>query len=361
MEHAGFTQTSLAKQLEVSKEAVSQWLKNKSFPRPNKLLKLAKILNLSFTDLVIKEEEHAPVIAFRKRQGTKTKDHHVEKAQDMGRFLRALVPYLPFDTLEMPPVLKSPVCEYDYLIQVTDKVRSDIKLDEKAVVDFPHLIQRFIDLQAVIVPVMWGAKKRHENALHIYLPDSRTTWIYLNLDVNVHDFKFWMAHELGHCLSPGLRGEEAEDFADAFAGMLLFSEYKAEKAYNRLIKVTDLSQRMNKLVQLAEKEVISPYTVYLQINKFASASKKPELKLEAGFYSHITRLNKQYKNVSEILFDQEEIKPKRYIKEVRKAFGTPFFDVLKGYLKEDRHGAGFIQAVMDMPLLDARGFYDELI
>lgn len=60
-----------------------------------------------------------------------------------------------------------------------------------------------------------------------FLPESDTTWVYLNLDTNVHDLKFWMAHELGHCLSPSLTGTEvAEDFADAFAGALLFPHAK---------------------------------------------------------------------------------------------------------------------------------------
>ena len=224
---AGLTQTAIAEALHVSKEAVSQWLNAKSFPRPNKLLQLGKLLDLSFDELVIKEDPYAPKVAFRKMKGRKTKDHHIEKAQEMGCFLRHLAPLLPFDTLEMPPFLKAPTCNYDYLCQVTAKVRHDINLSATETVDFNHLIRRFRDLQAVIVPVLWGSKNRHENAVHIYLPDSQSTWVYLNLDVNVHDFKFWMAHELGHCLSPLLSGDEAEDFADAFAGALLFPHEKA--------------------------------------------------------------------------------------------------------------------------------------
>ena len=83
--------------------------------------------------------------------------------------------------------------------------------------------------------VLWGTKKTHENAIHIYLPDSQTTWVYLNLETNVHDFKFWMAHELGHCLSPSLSGNEAEDFADGFAGLLLFPKVLAESAYHQIL------------------------------------------------------------------------------------------------------------------------------
>lgn len=80
MEAAGLSQTAVAEQLSVSKEAVSQWLKEKSFPRPNKLLQFAKLLKLGFGDLVIGEDPNAPVIAFRKKAGAKTKNHHVEKA-----------------------------------------------------------------------------------------------------------------------------------------------------------------------------------------------------------------------------------------------------------------------------------------
>ena len=54
MASAGLTQTALAKALDVSKEAVSQWLNEKSFPRPNKLLQLGKLLGLSLDNLVIK-------------------------------------------------------------------------------------------------------------------------------------------------------------------------------------------------------------------------------------------------------------------------------------------------------------------
>ena len=138
----------LADTLDVSKEAVSQWLNDKSFPRPNKLLQLGKLLKLSLDELVIKDEPNAPVVAFRKRQGTKTKDHHVEKAQEMGRVLRHLAPYLPFDTLEMPPVLKQPQCDYDYLQKVALKVRHDINLSPEDTIDFTHLIRRFRELQA---------------------------------------------------------------------------------------------------------------------------------------------------------------------------------------------------------------------
>lgn len=361
MDAAGLNQAALAKRLEVSKEAVSQWLKHSSFPRPDKLLKLAKILGLSFTELVNREEPDAPVIAFRRMRGTKTKDHHIEKAQDMGRLLRALVPYLTFDTLEVPPVLKNPICTYDYLQQVAAKVRQDIQVAPTATLDFHHLIRRFASLHTVLIPTLWGSQKHHGNALHVHLPDSQTTWVYLNLDVNLHDFKFWMAHELGHCLSPGLRGDAAENFADAFAGALLFPQAKTAAAFASIKRMKSAASKKAKVFELAATEMISPYTILMEINKYAKEQNAtPLLAADSEFFKELTRFNKQYKNVSSIILETDQAAPEVFMAKTAEALASPFFDILGKYLKEASQGPGYVQTVMDLPLLDAKGIHAEL-
>ena len=366
IERTGLTQTAIADALGVSKEAVSQWINAKSFPRPNKLLQLGKLLNLAFDDLVIKEDLFTPKVAFRKMRGTKTKDHHIEKAQEIGRFLRHLVPYLPFNMLEMPPVLKSPSCDYEYLRKITDMVREDINVGLTDVVDFNHLIRRFVELQAVVVPVLWGSKQRHENAVHIYLPDSQSTWVYLNLDTNIHDFKFWMAHELGHCLSPILEGDEAEDFADAFAASLLYPHEMAEKVYDLINGQRSSAAKIAYVVELADQFTISPYTVIGQVNKYAESEGKPKIKLSDSFHGAVTNFNKRYNNLTEALFGDSELdengKPsaREYITKAEDGFETPFFDLLRQYLKQHAKGPGFVQTVLDMPLLDSRSIHSEL-
>jgi transcriptional regulator with XRE-family HTH domain len=358
---AGLTQTAVAQHLGVTKQAVSQWLSNQDFPRPNKLLQLGKLLSLTFDELVIKEDPYAPVVAFRKMKGTKTKDHHIEQAQERGYFLRHLVQYLPFDILEVPPVLKNPSKDYLYIQKIAKKVRNDINVNDDDVIVFDHLISRFSDLQAVIIPVLWGSKQRHENAVHIFLPDSQTTWVYLNLDVNVHDFKFWMAHELGHCLSPSLRGDEAEDFADEFAGALLFPENKAKHTYEELLTKGTKAAKIAHILKIAENSTISPYTVYGQINKYAEHANIEPFNLEPQIHGAISNFNKKYLNLSAALFGNiDDLKANDYLEKVKIAFKTPFFDVLSRYLKEHKKGAGIIQSLMDISLLDAQSIYNEL-
>jgi transcriptional regulator with XRE-family HTH domain len=360
MQIAGLTQTAVALHLDVSKQAVSLWLSNKDFPRPNKLLQLGKLLSLSFDEIVIKEDPYAPVVAFRKMKGTKTTDHHIEKAQERGYFLRHLVPYLSFDTIvEMPPILKNPIIDYQYIQQISQKVRADINVNHDNTIDFKHLIKRFSALQSIIIPVLWGDKQRHENAVHIFLPDSKTTWVYLNLDVNIHDFKFWMAHELGHCLSPSLKGDHAEDFADEFAGALLFPEQKAKLAYEDIAKKSTNAAKINHILKIAENCVISPNTVYRQVNKYAEHSNIEPFDLK--LHGAIANFNKKHPNVSKYLFGEvEHLKAKDYLEKVQAVFETPFFEVLSRYLKEHKKGAGIVQSVMDISLLDAQSIYNEL-
>ncbi len=358
---AGLNQAGLAKALGISRESVRKWLAGDSVPRPDKLLKLARALDLSFQQMVIRDDPAEPVVAFRKTRGSKTRDHHIENAQTMGRMLRHLVPFLPFDVLAMPPVLKQPRLDYEFLRQATASIRRVIHVQPLETLNFEQLIRHFGKLQAVLIPVRWGSKQVHENATHVYLPDSQTTWVYLNLDVNIHDFKFWMAHELGHCLAPELRGDEAEDFADAFAGMLLFPHELALAGLNRVKSCSSRQAQLEQLMALAEEHVISPYTVYKQINTCAEFTGEQPFSLEPDIFKWMTRFNQGHPNVSEALFGGElPPEPDRYMETVSEVFDTPFFDLLSRFLKQSGSGAGFVQTVLDVPLLDARGLHDAL-
>ena len=366
MDMLGMSKADIANALDVSRAAVSGWLRddeNQKFPRPRILLSLGKLLQLTPEELVIKSEENEPIVAFRKRQGAVTKDHHLEAAKSKGRYLSKLVKYLPFDVLEMPPVFKKPSTDYQYLQKASLKVRKDLGLNEASTVDFEHLIHKFNDLQAVIIPVLWGKKSNHVNALHVHLPDSGVTWVYLNLDTNIHDFKFWMAHEYGHCLSPSLEGDAAENFADAFAGALLFPENKSSSAYKSISSKDSMASKVSELFRIAETEIISPYTVLREINAFADFYQLDQISIDDGyFFSSLKKFNDRFPNVSESIFGIDgKISPKEYIQKVEDIFDTPIFDSLRK-LSKDENGlsVGFVKTITDMPVLDVKSLNQEL-
>ncbi|OPY89226.1 MAG: Helix-turn-helix domain protein [Smithella sp. PtaU1.Bin162] len=336
-ERLGFNKSKLANIVDVSRETISQWFKGEKFPRPDKLLKLSLALGMNFNDIVINlPTENEPIVAFRKKGNHKITEQYLEEARDTGRMLSKLIPYLPFDELSRPKTLKQPRLDYLYIQQVAESIRNQLGKSLRETIKSEDIITFFNNLNAVIIPVLWGSKDRHENALHIYLPESMTTWIYLNLDCNIHDFKFWMAHELGHVLAPDLHNDEGEDFADAFAGALLVSEEIAAIEYPYLRKTDKISHQITHIKLVAERLCVSPLTVYFEINKYAEQCNLPKIDLEHNqeIYRANTNFNKLYKTVSECLFEGNAPDPSEYIRSTTEQFGSPFYSSLKEYIKE---------------------------
>jgi len=90
----GLSESKLASELGVSRQIISNWMKKEKFPRPEKLLKLSKILKMSFNEMVIRKESVTePVVAFRKKGGHKIPPDYLENAKHMGTLLEQLVSY----------------------------------------------------------------------------------------------------------------------------------------------------------------------------------------------------------------------------------------------------------------------------
>ena len=357
----GWTQKELAAQLGVTGQAVTNWMKGTDFPRPDKLLKLATTLKLGFAELVQLPQAAQPVVAFRKKAGAKTTDAHVSKAMAMGALLKGLVPFLgPLPQLRR--LVPNPTTDYLALQAVAAQLRASLGLTQAAVLNYEHLLGAFVENGAVVVPVMWGHQQNHKNALHILLPLERATFILLNLDTYLEDFKFWMAHELAHVFTPDLAGkEEGEDFADAFASALLFPLELARTVYERASGGTKANE--SKVLQaFAAEHGISLFTVFIEANRFAQANGLPPLKHD-GKEVHAIRNVQRGKLVSELLFASlppEPPEPSVYVAAAEKQFKSPFFRALRRMVKEQQTGPGYIQQVLDIPMQDAAALHREL-
>jgi transcriptional regulator with XRE-family HTH domain len=360
---AGLNQSGLAEKLKVSREAVSKWLAGESFPQPDKLLRMGILLGLAFEQLVTLAPATAvPVVSFRRKARRKTKGEHLDNARETGELLKRLVKYLPKQELTRPPTLKEPTTNYAYVQQVATHVRKEMGLEKKEVIEFGDLIGKFNQLHAVIVPALWGEQQHHGNALNIYLPDSQTTWVFLNLDSNEVDFKFWIAHELGHSLAPELVNDAGEDFADSFAQALVFPEPHAAKLREELQGFSGIGSKIERIRKEAGRHVISPYTIRLAVEAYEEAEGVPKTDLgEAGkFMGAVVNFVKGYKTISHVLFKQLPPEPKAYVAAARSAFGSPFFEALRGFCKHEQGAEPFIHRVLGVSLADAKGLAGEL-
>ncbi|MCX6338833.1 MAG: helix-turn-helix transcriptional regulator [Candidatus Aureabacteria bacterium] len=360
---AGMNQSDLADKLNVSREAVSKWVQGGAFPQPDKLLRIGMLLKLSFEQLVtVASPTLVPIVTFRRKARTKTRDEHLDSARETGELLKQLVKYLPGQDLTQPPTLKNPINSYDYIQRVAADVRKEMGLMGKERIDFKDIIAKFDRLHAVIIPVLWGAREYHGNALNIHLPDSKTTWIFLNLDSNTVDFKFWMAHELGHSFAPTLSGEAGEDFADSFAQALLFPESHADKLHNVLQRIPGIGARIERVRSEAIKHVISPYTIRLALEGYEQARGIPKTKLGdlSPFMGSVVNFGKRYPTISKTLFRRLPPKPADYIDVARSVFESQFFDALSEFCKNEQGAEHFIHRVLGVSLADAKALSVEL-
>lgn len=354
----GWTQKDLAAQLGVTGQAVTNWMKGTDFPRPDKLLKLATTLTLGFTDLVQLPQASLPVVAFRKKAGAKTTDEHVIKAMSMGALLKALVPFLSA-VPQLRRQVPDPSTEYAAVQDVVSQVRKTLGLGDGGVLHYEQLLSEFAENGAVVVPVMWGALQNHKNALHILLPQEKVTFIFLNLDTYLEDFKSWMAHELAHVFTPQLAGrDEGEDFADTFAGALLFPRELARTVYTR-VAGQPKAHEAAVLLAFARDHGISLNTVFQQVNGFAQSHGLPSLK-HAAVDIHKMRTAQRGKLVSETLFAPLPPAPSAYVAAAARQFHSDFFQALRRMVKDKQTGAGYIQQVMDIPMQDALALHAEL-
>ena len=355
----GLTQKDLASQIGVSAQAVTNWLKGKDFPRPPALLKLAAALHLGFDELVQDSDAGRPMVAFRRKGNAKTTLAHIKQAEEMGLLLKPLVPYLP-EQQALRTLITSPSTDYHRLQAAVSQTRQHLGIGEQAEMGYELLIGEFRNSGAVLVPVMWGEKHEHKNALHIRLPEEDVTFILINLDTRIEDFKFWMAHELAHVYTPELAGTEAgEDYADAFAGALLFPEPCVETCYQALTKEHDEPRIINTLFNCAQEHLISINTVYRQVQDFARAKQLPALKI-AENKLHATRNHFSGPLISEVLFDPLPPAPEVYIAAGKHQFQSDFFIALKKLLHERDTGPGYLQQILDISLRDAKAIYEEL-
>ena len=97
------------------------------------------------------------------------------------------------------------------------------------------------------------------------------------------------------------------------------------------------------------------------MNAYARQRNKATIDLRPGIYSWTANFNKKYPNLSQVLFESEDLpEPGVYLDKIRQAFTTPFFDTFSQYLRQHHKGPGMVQTVMGIPILDARGLHAEL-
>lgn len=356
----GLSGSKLAEACEVSKEAVSNWLAGESFPRPKKLPLLAKALNVTVESLLAVDELDEldePVLAYRTKDNRPVSGASLEAAQEVARHLRQLSPEIDPRVDFEPPRLKEPVVNEAYIRRAAATVRENLSVAPTGKLTNKHLVELFHSFGAILVPVLWGLdKERHENALSVYLPESKSSWVVFNLGCREDDFKYWLAHEYGHCLSlHKLREQEGEQFAELFAQYLLFPNEAAQECLDEMRKSS--GKPMAIAEKVAKHKEISIVTVLKGVDRLLEEQgEKPTGLLDQRFWAGWQANRKRKSTITRKIFGTDTPSPADYIVECEKLFGTPVFKALAKLQREEGgRNPAFIAATLKVGLGDAVG------
>ncbi|MBZ0203270.1 MAG: helix-turn-helix domain-containing protein [Ignavibacteria bacterium] len=352
----GSNQSRIAELLGVSREAVSKWFKAENLPSAGKLVKLAKMLDLSFEEIMNVEFLERPLVHYRKKANSKIQEADLNFALEMAQTLEKLVPYFPLNITTKPPVLQHPKSDYKYLNEIVTTLKLEFGIN-KDILDFNDLVAIFHRYNSIIIPVLWKTNPRHANALRIFLSESMSTWIYINLNTKLYDFKFWMAHELGHVLAPDLNGEAGEKFCDSFAGALLFPESQVQILHKQIIEEKDIRKQIHLIIEKGKEFTIAPLSVYYQLMEYVNYYELDFPNLKDLIFKFNSKFNTYFPTVSTKLFKTDNPTAEEYINFVNKKFPFPFFVFLKAYLDTEHSMPTFVQHLLDISFMDAQNIY----
>lgn len=349
----GLNQAALADACGVSREAVSKWFAGESVPRPAKLRALATALGLSI-DKLFTREGGEPVVAYRTHLREPLTGKAKAKAQEIGRHFKQLQPFVEGARLFSQRLLKEPSVNEDYVCRAVNTLRTSLELAPTESPSMEQLIDLVIDTGAFIVPVIWGKEKiGHENALTVYLPESQTTWVVLSLGAGQDDFKYWLAHELGHCLSlHKLTDEAGEEFAERFAQLFVFPDALAEQC---LTAMRSSSNPREEASYFAGQHGVSIVTAVKSADRIAVARGEEPTGVETkSFYDEWNQNRSNRPTVAAGLFGSDAPTVDDFVEKSSKVFRTEVFDAIGRLQKaQGGHSPAFVGTLLNIDLNQA--------
>ena len=346
LEHKGLTLEGLGEKCGVSKEAVSKWLSGRSMPTDDKLMRLCVALNVDRSRILEvgdADPGNEPICHYRTKLAEPLNRETQERTERFARFMRRFSERNYRKSFLQFPILANPVRNYKFIQRVASDFRSMFGVGVIPSAD--DLIGCFSKFHIHLLPVFWGGKDYQGNALRIFLPSLNLTWVMLNIDSRLCDFKFWMAHELGHTLLPKTAGDFAEKFADSFAQALLYPQEFAEASY-------DVIRSRGDPISVCRSEAkrcgLSAYTIYRAILDYQTANPAKDKAFRASQRMAEACLCADPKDtVSKFLFGPKGESVEGYLKLAGNYFKSDFFTVLRAFARE----CGSMSYVGDLGLL----------
>ena len=120
-------------------------------------------------------------------------------------------------------------------------------------------------------------------------------------------------------------------------------------------------KKTNYILNAAKDIIVSPITIYKEVNKYAKHNKLDKIDLEKLLYAATSNFTKDYQLISEVLCKAERPEVGSYIHVSEEFFHTIFFNLLKQYHKKRGITLSYIRKIIDIPITDAKEIYDFIV
>jgi Zn-dependent peptidase ImmA (M78 family) len=301
-------------------------------------------------------EPTPPVFAYRTKLNKPVTGPLREAAEEQARHLEQLLPFVDASFEFEPPLMRSPSIEEERIRHAANAVRTSLHLSNRDVLSNDHLETLFRTFGANLIPVLWGLnKEKHENALTVYLPKSKTSWVVFNLGCKQDDYKYWLAHEYGHCLTlHGLSEEDGEVFAEKFAQHLVFPD---EVAHECLEKIRCIhADGLNTIKAYASDYGVSVITVLRAVDRLSEQlfGQKTGLANGGAFYGKWKATRTTVPSMAQVIFGSDTPSQQDYVEKSEALYKTTIFGAIQNFqAAEGGRNPAFIANARNIGLGDA--------
>jgi hypothetical protein len=155
--------------------------------------------------------------------------------------------------------------------------------------------------------------------------------------------------------------DEAEKFANSFAAEFLFPINITEDFHNEIEDLSDEEKKI-KLFSKANELLISPYTIYKQVNKLRISKNLMPFDIPEIVNSFKNFLPESH-NISVVynLLKTQSPSAEQYLKLIEKKFNSNFVAALFNYYQDKKYSIGFIRNIFHISLQDAQNIFDVIV
>ena len=293
--------SALAKQLEVSRQTIHDWI-NGQVPRGNHLLALCEILGVEPDALFESSEPFVLVPAHRTRKNAKVNSKRHQQAVDLAAEYEVLCAEARVPIMQ--PVVRS--AGYDDVEPLAKCFRGLVGLaDSPDPMDDDHVF-KLMEVLGICVIFRTFPKDLPDYAFYVRIRGHRV--VFVNLQNNVLDLIFPIIHEAVHAVRDeetpaGEYDEKEESFCDAVANAVQFpSEYVAKISQN--LKGLPAGYQVN----LLKTEAALHHHAICGLVKCI----EKDMPLDLNIHGADSNLHKQFPTLQQVL-DRDGGSPEHYL------------------------------------------------